>query len=210
MTNKKSSATNTEDDLLAGTEVSKEFIYFFVDELKNIYWAEKHQLKILPKIRKSVFSNSLKEAFDMHLAVTGLQLERLEQIFELLNETSKAKKQESVVDLFDEVLDIIGESTKGDLMQDMRIVSAVLKIENYEIAAYISLVQWAGKTGNEEVISLLEEALSEEKEHSEMLTAIAEKIASPEDDKNNKNELGGEHAVAEYDSINLTGKNSSN
>ncbi|MEP7319881.1 MAG: ferritin-like domain-containing protein, partial [Panacibacter sp.] len=161
----KSSASTMED-----SSYSPEFKDFFVDELKDIYWAEKHLTKALPKMQKACTSDELRNAFADHLVVTQTQVTRLEQAFELLGEKAVAKKCDAMAGLVEEANGIIDETEKGASIRDVGLVLAAQKVEHYEIATYGGLVTLAKTMGNDELAALLEETLAEEKETDELLT----------------------------------------
>lgn len=154
--------------------VSETFTNFFVGELKDIYWAEKHLTKALPKMQKAATSQQLAKAFADHLTVTNKQIARLEQIFSLLNHKPVAKKCDAMEGLVKEGSGIIEETAKGSYLRDVGLVLAAQKIEHYEIATYGGLAQLARVMGNERIASLLKQTLIEEKDADDMLTEIAE------------------------------------
>lgn len=147
---------------------------FFHDSLKDIYWAEKHLTKALPKMSKAATNEELKSAIDEHLAVTEEQVARLEQVFELLGKKAQAKKCEAMEGLTKEAESIIEETEEGTSTRDVGIIMAAQKVEHYEIATYGGLVQLAKTMGMTEVSELLAQTLAEEKETDENLTSIAE------------------------------------
>jgi ferritin-like metal-binding protein YciE len=145
----------------------------FVDELKDIYWAEKHLTKALPKMKKASTSEELANAFDQHLTVTEGHIQRLEEVFEILDMTPRAKKCESMEGLVSEGQNLMDELPKGTAVRDAGLIIAAQKIEHYEIAAYGSLVQLAKTMGQNDIAELLQETLDEEKEADQLLTEIA-------------------------------------
>ncbi len=145
----------------------------FIDELKDIYWAEKALTKALPKMAKKATSEELIAALQDHLEVTNGQVARLEQVFEAIGEKAQAKKCEAMAGLINESEEIM-ESTASGPVRDAGIISAGQKVEHYEIASYGTLVTFANTLGEDEAASLLEETLNEEKEADETLTGIAE------------------------------------
>lgn len=147
---------------------------FFVDELKDIYWAEKHLVKTLPKMEKATTTQELKDAFADHLETTKGHVERLEKIFEMLGEKAVAKKCEAMAGITKEGEDIIGETEKGTATRDVGLILAAQKVEHYEIATYGGLAQLAKTLSHNDVAKLLEQTLAEEKEADELLTSIAE------------------------------------
>jgi len=145
----------------------------FIEELRDIYWAEKHLTKALPKMRKAATSDQLANAFEQHLAVTEAQIERVEQVFELLDLTARAKKCEAMDGLVREAQGLIEELPKGSAVIDAGLIIAAQKVEHYEIAAYGSLVQLAKTMGETEIANLLQQTLDEEKEADQLLTELA-------------------------------------
>lgn len=145
----------------------------FVDELKDIYWAEKHLTKALPKMKKAATSEELANAFDEHLAVTEQHVERAERVFEMLDMTARAKKCEAMEGLVQEAQEVIEELPKGSSVIDAGLIIAAQKVEHYEIAAYGSLVQLAKTMGENEIADLLQQTLDEEKNADQLLTELA-------------------------------------
>ncbi len=146
----------------------------FMDELRDIYWAEKHLVKTLPKLQKAATSEELATAFADHLAITQEQVSRLEQIFEMLGEKARAKKCEGMEGLTKEGETVIGETEKGTATRDAGLIISAQKVEHYEIAAYGGLATLAKTLGETDVANILGEILEEEKEADELLTNIAE------------------------------------
>lgn len=145
----------------------------FLDELKDIYWAEKHLTKALPKLRKAATSQELAAAFEEHLAVTEGQVGRIEQVFEILGTPVKAKKCEAMEGLVIEAQNLIEELPKGTMVRDAGLIIAAQKVEHYEIAAYGSLVQLAKTMGENEIAEILAQTLEEEKSTDQLLTELA-------------------------------------
>ena len=146
----------------------------FLEELRDIYWAEKHLVKALPKMQKACTSEELATAFADHLAVTQDQVNRLEQVFELLNEKPRGKKCEAMEGLVKEAESVIEETEDGTSTRDVALIIAAQKVEHYEIAAYGGLATLAKTMGINQVKELLGETLEEEKETDELLTQLAE------------------------------------
>ena len=145
----------------------------FIEELRDIYWAEKHLTKALPKMRKMATSEELAAAFEEHLAVTEEQIVRCEQVFEMLGLTPRAKKCEAMEGLVKEAQGIMEELPKGSAVIDAGLIIAGQKVEHYEIAAYGSLVQLAKTMGENEIADLLQLTLDEEKQTDQLLTELA-------------------------------------
>jgi ferritin-like metal-binding protein YciE len=145
----------------------------FIDELRDIYWAEKHLTKALGKMQKAATSEELANAFGEHLTVTEGQVERLEQVFQLLDMAPRAKKCEAMAGLVQEAQNLMEELPKGTSVRDAGLIISGQKVEHYEIAAYGSLVQLAKTMGENEIANVLQETLDEEKEADQLLTEIA-------------------------------------
>jgi ferritin-like metal-binding protein YciE len=147
---------------------------FFVEELKDIYWAEKYLVKSLPKMQKAATSKELANAIADHRAVTEEQVSRLEEVFEMMQETARAKKCEAMEGLIKEGEHVIEETEEGSATRDVALIMAAQKVEHYEIATYGGLVQLAKTIGRADVADILAQSLEEEKETDELLTSIAE------------------------------------
>ncbi len=145
----------------------------FVEELRDIYWAEKHLVKALPKMRKACTSEELANAFEEHLSVTEGQIERVEQAFEMLDMTPRAKKCEAMEGLVKEAQGVIEDTDTGSATRDVALIIAAQKVEHYEIATYGSLVQLAKTMGRDDIADLMQETLDEEKEADVRLTELA-------------------------------------
>ncbi|WP_183561771.1 ferritin-like domain-containing protein [Mucilaginibacter sp. SP1R1] len=146
----------------------------FIDELKDIYWAEKHLAKALPKMAKAATSDKLRTAIENHLAETENHVTRLEAAFESINEKAVAVKCEAMAGLLKEGDEIVAETEKGSITRDAGIISAAQKIEHYEIASYGTLKTLASVLGYQEAAELLDSTLQEEKNADSLLTKIAE------------------------------------
>ena len=147
---------------------------FFYGELKDIYWAEKHLVKTLPKMTKAATSTELKTAFTNHLAETKVHCERLEQVFGMINKKAQAKKCEAMEGITKEGEGIIEETEAGTATRDVGLILAAQKVEHYEIATYGGLVQLAKTLGLEDCAEVMIQTLNEEKKADEGLTDIAE------------------------------------
>jgi len=146
----------------------------FIEELRDIYWAEKHLVKALPKLEKACSSEDLATAFEDHLAVTQEQVSRLEQVFEIMGEKARGKKCEAMEGLVKEAESVIEETEEGTSTRDVALIIAAQKVEHYEIAAYGGLATLAKVLGMNEIKDLLGQTLDEEKEADELLTQLAE------------------------------------
>lgn len=167
-TTKKSASKETTED------VQSALLEFFVDEIKDIYWAEKHLVKALPKMKKAATSEELKSAIETHIAQTEEHVARLEQVFELLDEKPQAKKCDAMAGLLEEGEGVIEDTEEGTATRDVGIILAAQKVEHYEIATYGGLAQLAKTLGREDIKNILGSTLAEEKETDELLSEIAE------------------------------------
>ncbi len=145
---------------------------FFIDSLKDIYWAENALLGALPKMADNASAAGLSGAILEHLSVTQNQVARLEQVFDLLGEKAEGKKCEAMAGLLKEGDSILLETTPG-AVRDAGIIAASQKIEHYEIATYGTLVAFAKAIGENDAAKLLTQTLAEEKEADCLLNDVA-------------------------------------
>jgi ferritin-like metal-binding protein YciE len=146
----------------------------FIDELKDMYWAEKHLVSALPKMAKAATSEELRNAIETHLSETENHVTRLEDVFASINEKASAKKCEAMAGLIKEATEIVEDTKKGTFTRDAGIISAAQKVEHYEIASYGTLKTFATVLGYTDAAELLEATLMEEKNADDLLTEIAE------------------------------------
>jgi len=148
-----------------------------VEELKDLYSAEKQITKALPKLAKAAASAELRAAFESHLEETQGHIERLDQVFEALGKSPRGKMCHGMEGLLEEGSEILDEAGKGPT-RDAALISAAQKVEHYEMAGYGSVREYAKLVGQNEIASLLNETLKEEKATDEKLNVIAKKINS--------------------------------
>jgi len=171
----KTKATTTKKETTKPAKIeNSEFHEFFVDELKDIYWAEKHLVKALPKMKKSATNPELAEAFNKHTEETNAHIATLEQVFELLDEKAQAKKCDAMDGLLKEADSIIEDTDAGTQIRDAGLILAAQKVEHYEIATYGTLVVFARNMGRADVAELLQFTLDNEKATDVALTEVAE------------------------------------
>jgi ferritin-like metal-binding protein YciE len=151
----------------------------YISELRDLYSAENQLLKALPKMAKEASSKELKEGFEKHLEQTRGHVERLEQIFEQLDESPKGKTCHGMKGLIEEGSEILKEDGEDSVL-DAGIIVAAQKVEHYEIASYGSARTFANLLGKDEAASLLQATLDEESETNEILNRLAEGIVNPE------------------------------
>ena len=165
---KKSSAATAKDK-----KSGEEFRDFFIDELKDILWAERALLKALPKMRKAATGKELAASFDSHLAETEAQISTLEQVFDLMGEKPKTKKCDAMEGLISETESIIADTEKGSAIRDAGLILAAQKVEHYEIATYGTLAAFADAMQEAKVAKLLRSILRDEKKSDKKLTTLA-------------------------------------
>lgn len=160
----------------AGVKSSKETLADILEGmLKDIYWAEKHLTKALPKMAKAAFNQELKDAFESHLEQTKLHVTRIEECFEIIGKKAVAKKCEAMEGLVKEGAETIEDHEAGNA-RDAALIAAAQKVEHYEISAYGTMRTMATVLGLTQCAALLEETKDEEAETDLGLTALAEKI----------------------------------
>ncbi len=181
-TNSKASGTKSDSKQSSISQQMKdsEFHQFFLDELKDIYWAEKHLAKALPKLQKAATSKELAQAFEKHTQETETHIRTIEKVFELLGEKATAKKCDAMEGLIEEANSVISDTDKGTAVRDAGLILSAQKAEHYEIATYGTLRTFAEKMGHQEVTSLLQQTLDNEKETDVTLTEIAVNFVNEE------------------------------
>ena len=145
----------------------------FHDTLKDIYFAEKKILSALPKMAKAAHSDELRAAFEKHEAETQGQVERLELVFEEIDQAPRGKTCDAIMGIIEEGQEIMKEY-KGMPALDAGLLAAAQAVEHYEISRYGSLKTWASELGLTQAAKLLEETLSEEKKTDATLSKLAE------------------------------------
>ena len=145
----------------------------FIDELRDTYDAEKQLTKALPKLAKAASNAKLRAAFETHLDETQGHVERLEQVFESLEEKVRGKHCEGIAGIIDEGRSIMEEDFDETTM-DACLIAAGQRAEHYEMAAYGTLVAWAQAMGHSEAARLLQQTLDEEKAADKKLSGLAE------------------------------------
>jgi ferritin-like metal-binding protein YciE len=151
-----------------------------VDELRDIYDAEKRLTKAIPKLAKKATHDQLRSALEEHLEETEQQVQRLEQAFEHLGERAKGKPCAGMRGIIEEGDEHVGEDYEDDDLRDAVIIGSAQRVEHYEIAAYGTAIAHARLLEQEDVVELLEESLGEEKAADEKLTEIAESVVNLE------------------------------
>jgi ferritin-like metal-binding protein YciE len=145
----------------------------YVDELKDLYSAEKQILQALPRMAKKASNEQLKKAFETHLEETRGQVERLDRIFELLGKSSRGKKCKGMEGLLEEGKEMMQEDMEPEVM-DAALISAAQRVEHYEIAGYGTVRTYAQLLGENQHVKLLQQTLDEEGNTDKKLTQLAE------------------------------------
>src|SRR6188474_40628 len=163
---------------------------FFLDQLKDIYYAEQQMLKALKEMKAACTTEELEDAFESHYMQTERQVKRLDKVFQLLKEKPEGKKCEAMDGLIKEAKTIINETKDGSMTRDAALIIAAQKVEHYEIATYGGLVQLALTLGKHRAAALFDKTLLEEEQTDHNLTYIAESHinfdAEEEDEKTEK------------------------
>ena len=149
----------------------------FHDTLKDIYFAEKKILSTLPKMAKAAQNEKLKAAFEKHRRETEGQVERLEQVFAMIEKKAQAKTCEAIVGITNEGAEIMDEY-KGSLALDAGLLAAAQAVEHYEMSRYGTLRTWANELGLTKAAALFEKTLKEEEATDDALTKIAESVVN--------------------------------
>jgi len=144
-----------------------------IDELKDLYHAEGQLTKALPKMVKAATNAELKKAFEVHLEETKAQIERLEDVFKLLDEPAKGKMCHAMKGLIEEATELMGEDADEDVM-DAGLIACAQRIEHYEIAGYGTVRTYAKSLGHSDVSKLLQQTLDEEGATDKKLSKLAE------------------------------------
>ncbi|MFW2135446.1 ferritin-like domain-containing protein [Chryseobacterium sp. TY4] len=174
------------------SETSKEgpLYKFFLDALKDMYFAEKHILEALPKMKEAASTEELQDAFEDHHLMTQKQVSRLEKVFKTIDEKAEEKKCDAIIGIVKEGENIIKETEEGTMTRDAALIIAAQKVEHYEIASYGGLVALAETMDLYKAADLLQTTLDEEEDTDHNLTEIAETFinfnASEEEEDNDE------------------------
>jgi len=157
------------------TTVNSNLKEFFVEQLQDMYWAEKKLVKTLPKLEEAATTQQLKNAFSSHLQETKQHVARLEDVFNMIGEEVNATKCPAMAGIVDEGSDIIDNTEEGSAQRDVGLIFAGQKAEHYEIATYGGLIELPKTLGYNAAADLMRQTLTEEKNADVLLTQIAEK-----------------------------------
>jgi len=162
----------------------------FYETLKDVFYAEKQSVRALKKSAKNAESDELRQAFETHAEESANQVERLQQVFEIIGKPARSKTCEAMQGLSAEMEEDLGDFSDSPAADAVLIASAQA-IEHYEIARYGTLKTWAGQLGRDEAVRLLDETLKEEKKTDELLTQIAERANMRAEQGEMEGEEGG-------------------
>jgi len=169
--NKKKNAPHQEN----GKSSSPSYLQkFFIDQLKDMHYAESELIKGLEEMKKATTTEELEDAFGNHIKQTQRHVQRLEKVFKLVSKNPERKKCEAMDGLLKECRAIIEETEDGSLPRDAALIIAAQNVEHYEIATYGGLVQLALTMNLNRAAELLDKTLKEEEETDQLLTDIAE------------------------------------
>ena len=154
----------------------------FYETLKDVFYAEKQSVRALKKSAKSAENEELKGAFETHAEESQGQVERLQQVFEMIGKPARSKTCEAMQGLTAEMEEDLGDF-EGSTAADAVLIASAQAIEHYEIARYGTLKTWAGMLGFEDAAQLLDQTLQEEKKTDELLTRLAEQANSEGEDE---------------------------
>ena len=174
------SSITKSNDVKTGSNTNSYLQKFFVDQLKDIYYAEKELIKGLAEMKGASSTEELEDAFENHRQQTERHVKRLEKVFQMIGKNPEGKKCEAMDGLIKEGRTIINETKPGTLTRDAAIIIAAQKIEHYEIASYGGLAQLAVTMGLTRAADLLEKTLREEEDTDSLLTDIAESYINVE------------------------------
>jgi len=148
----------------------------FLETLKDIFFAERQILKVLPKLSKAAADPKLREAFMHHREETEGQVDRLRQVFEVLGKRAQGKTCEAINGLLEEGEELLELAPQPSAVRDAGLIATAQAVEHYEIARYGALVAWAKALGNDQIARLLQETLEEEKKTDTLLTQMSATI----------------------------------
>ncbi|MES2711876.1 MAG: ferritin-like domain-containing protein [Pseudomonadota bacterium] len=147
----------------------------FLSHLKDIYYAERQVLKVLPKMVKAAQNPELKEAFTLHREQTQGQIERLQSVFEMLGKRAAGVKCEAMDGLVEECDELLEEAKEPSAIRDAGLLASAQAVEHYEMARYGTLIAWAKANGKKDIVALLQQTLDEEKKTDLLLSQMGQK-----------------------------------
>ena len=177
---KSTSTANKKKQARFSEEHEGKLLEFFVEEVKDIYFAEHEAHKALKKMEKAATSKALKDSIIQHQGETEEQIKRLEEVFSLLGEKPSKKKCEGILGIIKDGESVIEDTDDNTMVRDAAIIIASQKLEHYEITSYGSLAELARTLGKDDVAELLDVTLEEEKKTDVSLTVLAEESINEE------------------------------
>ena len=150
----------------------------FIETLRDVYFAERQILKALPKMTKAAQAPKLKEGFTAHREETQGQVERLQQVFEIMGKSARGKTCEAIQGLIEECQELLEEATEPSAVRDAGLIACGQAVEHYEMARYGALIAWASVLGKKDVVALLQANLDQEKKADALLTQVAGAVNS--------------------------------
>jgi ferritin-like metal-binding protein YciE len=158
-----------------GSEESPSYLQkFFIDQVKDMYYAEQELLKAMPEMKNAATTEELEDAIDEHMKQTQRHVKRLEKVFHMIGQKPEGKRCEAMDGLIKELKTILRETEENTMTRDAALIIAAQKIEHYEIASYGGLVALAVTMGMERAADILDKTLAEEEMNDQTLTDIAE------------------------------------
>ena len=149
------------------------FENLFLHFAKDIYFAENQILKSLPKLAEAAQNPDLRETFEQHEIETKGQIQRLEEVFQLLDEKPEGVKCPAILGLIEECEEVLQQNPEPSAVRDAGLIACGQAIEHYEMARYGALLSWASEIGMDDAVSLLEQTLAEEKNADTLLNELA-------------------------------------
>ena len=174
---------------------SRSLTDLFMHTLKDVHYAERHGAKILGKLAKAATSDDLRQAFEQHRDETLNHSERLEQVFDLLGKKVQSEPCEAIQGIIEETKEVIDDFEDSDAL-DAGLIAGAQAMEHYEIARYASLKIWASQLGLNQVATLLEETLAEEKKADDRLATLASRLEQPASDSAPEDNHHDDHPTA--------------
>lgn len=171
-----STKTTSKSKNAKNVTTQEEFHDFFVEQMKDIYWAEQHLIKGLQKMAKAATSPELRKAFEKHYTESQEQIVEVEHVFELLGEKPAAKRCAAMAGLLEEAEEMIADTERNSFVRDAGLILAAQKSEHYEIATYGTLKALAAYLPDKKIGKLLTKILADEKKTDEALTRLAEEF----------------------------------
>lgn len=165
----------------------------FIEELKDVYNAEKQLVRALPKMAKAAESEELQQAFTKHLKETEGHVQRLEQIFQQVGQSARGKTCKGMQGLIEEGKEVIEKEGEGPVI-DAALIASAQRVEHYEIAAYGTVCEYARIMGHTEALQLLEQTLEEEKNADQLLSRLAEGGINALAERDGQGDMNGDDA----------------